>query len=287
MKPEHTDLAVQLRPYVVLVMVLILGCASSRGSHSGSGSSSSAPSPTPEAPAKPIPKDEVEACEWSLKEAIDEWANANVNYLDYAAERISLELELSQPRSPIRDVEKEKRLEQHRTNSWEVEAQKAVSWWAKEAEARVKRFNEALAKHPDRKSDFNWETYRDQKRADPAWVNAAKKFNAARSRSGAAAEQADQVNLGFEIQTQEREVEYLSQEVQKQQAEVDRLRQRYHDLRSEAEKADGEKGIWRKDVQDAKSELNWAEMELSARQTKLQQAQEVLEQLKAKKRGQK
>lgn len=285
MKSEHVGLATQLRPFALALMVLILGCASSRATHSRGGSSSSSNSaPAPKPAEKPVPKDEVEACEWSVKEAIDEWAGSNISYLSYAAERINLEFELSQPRSPIRDVEKEKRLESLRANRWEVEAQNSVSWWAKEGEARIKRLNEALAKHPDRKPEFDWQAYMDQKRADPAWVNAAQQFGAARARSGAAAEQADQVNLGFQIQAQEREVEYLRQEVEKQQAEVDRLRQRYFDLRSDAEKADPANGNQRQDVQDAKSALNWAEMELSARQIKFEQAQNVLDQLKAKKR---
>lgn len=149
----------------------------------------------------------------------------------------------------------------------------------------VQRLNEALAKAPGRKSEFDWQAYIDQKRADPAWIDASQKFGAARARSGAAAEQADQVNLGFRIQAQEREVEYRRQEVEKQQAEVDKLRQRYFDLRSNAEKADPANGRQRQDVQDAKSALDWAEMELSARQINLEQAQNTLNQLKAKKRG--
>lgn len=128
MKCEHADFGRQMRPFVLLVIILILGCASSRATHSGGSSSSSNSAPEPKPPEKPVPKDEVEAREWSLKEAIDEWAGSKISYWNYAAERIELELELSPPRSPIRDVEKEKRLESLRANRWEVEAMNAVSW---------------------------------------------------------------------------------------------------------------------------------------------------------------
>lgn len=270
-------------PLMYILMLMILSCAIPEPSGPSRSNYTSQPEPTPtQDPAKPVPRDEVEEREWALKEAIDEWAAANVRYLSYAAERISLELELSQPRSSLRDVEKEKNLE--RLGQWEVQAQDDVSWWAKEGEARVRRLNEALARHPDRKPEFDWQAYHAKKSADPAWVDAGQEFSAARSRSGAAAEQADQVNLGIKIQAQERETEYLRQEAAKQQEEVDRLRQRYFDVRSEAEKADGANGFWRQDVQDAKAAHDRAELDLSAKQLKADEAQRVLDELKTQKR---